>query len=175
MHPFLPFAVIPVAVAGAWFAATSWPGNDPARYRIPKVEQLENPTVQTDMAAHAAGKADIRVAAFLPHTVPKPAAPIPTLVLNSVLTGGDVNLASINGRLLRPGDQIKGYRVVEIAADGVLLKKNGKTRRLPMRALHDLPAPRKAGAQPRQAAYAAITQATGAGATTRSSPEIAQF
>ena len=150
MHPFAPFAALPIAVTAAWFAATNWSGGEPGRYRVPPVEQIENPSVTAVMPAQHFGKPDIRVAAFLPHIPPRPPAPAATLILHSVMTGSDVHLATINGRLIREGDRIEGYRVERITADGVDLSLGGNTRRLPMRPLHELPPPVQPGTDPVQ-------------------------
>ena len=175
MHPFLPFAVLPIAIASASFAASNWSNSDPGRYRVPRVEQIENPSVPADVRPVAARKPDIRVAAFLPHTVPEPPAPVPVLVLHSVLTGKDIYLATINGQLVREGDSIKGYRVMKIAADGVDLVKSGVRRHLPMRPLHELPAPRQAEADPLREELASGQHDTETGQDIRSISEIAQF
>lgn len=150
MHPYLPFAALPIAVTAAWFAASNWSSSEPGRYRVPPVAQIENPSVPGDERAESAAKPDIRVAAFLPHVPPKPPAPAPALILHSVMTGTDVHLATINGQVVREGDRVAGYRVNRITADGVDLAKGGKTRRLPMRPLHELPAPKRPGTDPAQ-------------------------
>lgn len=148
MHPYLPFAALPIAVTAAWFAASHWSSGEPGRYHIPPVAQIENPSVPADKRIESVVKPDIRVAAFLPHVPPKPPAPAPALILHSVMTGTDVHLATINGQLVREGDRILGYRVNRITADGVDLSKGGKTRRLPMRSLHELPPPKRRGTDP---------------------------
>lgn len=148
MHPYLPFAAIPLAGLAAWFAASHWSGSDPGRYHVPAVTQIENPSVPVAASTDQTGKADIRVAAFLPGVPPKPPAPTPDLILHSVMTGTDVHVASINGRVVRVGDTIQGYRVQSIAADGVELSAGGATRRLPMRSLHELPPPVHPGTDP---------------------------
>lgn len=145
MQPFLPFATLPLAVITAWFAASHWSGSEPGRYRVSSVEQIENPSVPADAQFQSAEKPNIRVAAFLPHVPPRPPAPTVTLVLHSVMTGTDILLASINGQVVREGDRVEGYLVKHISADGVELAKGGKTRRLPMRPLHELPPPTQPG------------------------------
>ena len=55
----------------------------------------------------------------------------PTLVLDSVMTGKGVRLASINGQIVKEGDRVKGDLVRRIAGDGVELARGGSTRRLP--------------------------------------------
>ena len=143
MHPYLPFIAIPVAALAAWYAAPLWSNTDPGRYQIPQVRQIEDPSALMKARSEPVAKPDIRVAAFLPHVPPKPPAPEPTLVLQSVLTGAGVRLATINGKVVREGDRIAGYRVGRIANDGVQLSRDGTTRRLPMRPLHELPPPVK--------------------------------
>ncbi len=145
MHPYLPFAALPIAVTAAWFTASSSTVSDPGRYRVPSVAQIEEPSVPSDMRSGPGEKSDIRVAAFLPHVPPRPPSPDPDLILHSVMTGTDVHLATINGRVLREGDRIAGYRVKRITADGVELAAGDKTRRLPMRPLHELPPPVQPG------------------------------
>lgn len=145
MHPYLPFAALPVAVTVALFAASHWSGSDPSRYRIPAVEQLDDPSVIADVQFKHTGKPDIRVAAFLPHIPPRPPAPVPVLILHSVMTGSDVHLATINGELVREGGAVQGYRATRIVADGVQLEKGGEIRWLPMRPLHELPPPVEPG------------------------------
>lgn len=150
MHPYLPFAVLPIAVAAAWFAASHWSGSEPGRYRVPPVEQIEDPAGPVVPQTRHAGKPDIRVAAFLPHIPPRPPAPAASLILHSVMTGTDVHLATINGRVVREGDRIEGYLVQRITADGVELSRGGEARRLPMRPLHELPPPVQPGTDPVQ-------------------------
>ena len=150
MHPYLPFAALPIAVTAAWFAASLWTSGEPGRYRVPPVAQIENPSVPADERTESVVKPDIRVAAFLPHVPPKPPAPAPALILHSVMTGSEVHLATINGRVVREGDRIQGYLVNRITADGVDLTRGGKTRRLPMRPLHELPPPTRPGTDPVQ-------------------------
>jgi hypothetical protein len=141
MHPYLPFAALPIAVTAAWFAASHWAGSEPGRYRVPPVAQIEEPSVPPGMSAQPAGRPDIRVEAFLPYVPPRPPAPAPTLVLHSVMTGTDMHLATINGRVVKEGDRIAGYLVKRITSDGVQLAAGDKTRRLQMRPLHELPPP----------------------------------
>lgn len=148
MHPYLPFTALPIAVTAAWFAASHGSTGEPGRYRIPQVAQIENPSVPAGDRSEPAIKPDIRVGAFLPHEPPRPPAPTPALILHSVMTGTDVHLATINGQVVKNGDTIEGYRVQRITADGVDLSKGGKTRRLPMRPLHELPPPKQAGTDP---------------------------
>jgi len=162
-------------MAGAWFAASNWSSDDPGRYRIPHVEQIERPSELEAASSTAAGNTNIRVAAFLPHTVAGPPPPVPVLVLHSILTSKNVYLATINGQVVREGDTIKGYRVVKIAADGVDLVRNGAKRRLPMRALHELPAPRQAGSDPLGEELAADHNETETVQDIRSISEIAQY
>jgi len=150
MHPYFPFAALPIAVTAAWFAATHWSGSEPGRYRVPPVEQIVDPSVTTVMSSQHFGEPDIRVAAFLPHIPPRPPAPAAPLILHSVLTGTDIHLATINGRLVKEGDRIEGYTVQRITADGVDLSLRGNTRRLPMRPLHELPPPVQPGTDPVQ-------------------------
>ncbi len=94
--------------------------------------------------------AEIRVTAFLPSVPPRPPAPAPTLVLHSVMTGDQVNMASINNQLVKVGDRVAGYRVTRIDSDGVHLAAGSETRHLPMRPLHELPEPVKPGVDPVQ-------------------------
>ena len=145
MHPYLPFAALPIAVIGAWFAAPQWSASDPGRYRIPTVVQVEDPSALMAERSQPTGKPEIRVQAFLPHVPPRPAAPMPTLILQSVMTGKDVRLATINGQIVKEGSRVEGYLVRRITDDGVELAAGGKTRRLPMRPLHELPPPSQPG------------------------------
>jgi hypothetical protein len=141
MHPYLPFAALPLSVLAAWFANTNWPHSDPIRYHVPPVEDLERPNVPAMAREDASLTADVRVAAFLPKAPARAPSPDATLILHSVMTGSDMNLATINGRVVKTGDRIAGYQVDRITAEGVELSLGGKTRRLPMRPLHELPAP----------------------------------
>ena len=145
MHPYLPFAALPVAALAAWFGASQWSASEPGRYQISRVAELRDPSVVVDNRVDTSGTPDIRVAAFLPHVPPRPAAPEPTLVLHSVMTGQGVRLATINGKILKEGDRVEGYLVRRISDDGVELAAGGKTRRLPMRPLHELPPPARPG------------------------------
>lgn len=148
MNPYLPFATLPIAAFTALFVAGHWSPGDPARYRVPSVVQLEAPAVPTDVNARLEGNTNIRVAAFLPHQPPRPSAPAPALILHSVMTGSDVNLATINGQLVSEGDRVAGYVVRRITADGVELASGENIRRLPMRPLHELPPPVEPGLDP---------------------------
>ena len=56
-----------------------------------------------------------------------------------------MNLATINNRLVKEGDLVAGYRVKRIAPDGVQLAAGKELRHLPMRPLHELPAPVEPG------------------------------
>ncbi|TNE75276.1 MAG: hypothetical protein EP334_10635 [Gammaproteobacteria bacterium] len=141
MHPFLPFASLPAAVIVAWFSASHWSDTAPGRYRTPSVVQIEEVSEFKKVQVLPGREADIRVSSFLPPIPPKPPAPIPTLILHSVMTGSDVRTASINGRIVTEGDQISGYKVMRIAANGVELERGDQTRRLPMRSLHELSQP----------------------------------
>ena len=138
MNPYLPFAALPVAVTAAWFAASNWTSSEPGRYRVPSVTQLEEPAVPGTTGLADAIESDIRVDVFLPREPARPPAPEPTLILHSVMTGNHMHLATINGQLVKQGDKVAGYLVTGIAADGVELTRGSKTRRLPMRPLHEL-------------------------------------
>ncbi len=141
MSPYTPYLALPIALSAAWFFGSEWSGSSPGRYRVPPVVQLQEPAEVLSAAnTNRAGQPDIRVSALLPRTPPTPRPPSPTLILHSVMTGADVNLASINGKLVKEGDSIEGYRVRRIAADGVELSSAGGTRRLRMRSLHELAA-----------------------------------
>lgn len=148
MHPFLPFASLPIAVVAAWFGAPYLSASEPARYQVPAVAQIEDPSALMKARSQPAEAPDIRVKAFLPHVPPRPSVPEPTLVLHSVMTGTGIRLATINGQIVREGDRVEGYRVRRIADNGVQLVKGGKTRRLPMRPLHELPPPVDPGEDP---------------------------
>lgn len=150
MNPYLPFAAVPLAVVAALFTASHWGGSDPGRYRTPSFVLLEDPRMPVETHAQLSPDVAIRVKAFLPSVPPRPPAPTPTLVLHSVMTGDQVNLATINGQVVKEGDLIQGYRVKRIGADGVQLAAGGDTRHLPMRPLHELPAPVEPGVDPVQ-------------------------
>ena len=150
MHPYLPFAALPIAVTAAWFAASNWSGSEPGRYRVPPVTQIEDPSVPVLAHTDSTSMSDIRVVAFLPRPPSKVPAPPPELILNSVMTGAQVYLASINGRLVKEGDRIEGYLVKRITAEGVELARGKTVRRLPMRPLHELPRPDAPGQDPAQ-------------------------
>lgn len=140
MSPYTPYLALPIALSAAWFAGSEWNGGSPGRYRVPAVVKLEEPAdVKLERVSETGSKPDIRVAALLPRVPPVPRDPSPTLILHSVMTGAEVNLASINGQLVREGDSIEGYRVGRIAADGVELSSDQESRQLRMRSLHELP------------------------------------
>jgi len=148
MNPYIPFAALPVAAIAAWFAASNWPAGDPTHYRIPQVTEIDNPIVPTKAHSGPAEEPDIRVRVFVPRKPPVPPDIGPTLILNSVMTGKDVRLASINGHVVKEGGRVEGYRVRRISTDGVELVRGDKTRRLPMRSLHELPPPVRPGEVP---------------------------
>jgi hypothetical protein len=143
MHPYLPFAAIPLAVLVAVYVAPLWSTTESGRYQYSQVAQIDDPSTLMRGRSGPFEEPDIRVEAFLPPLPPPPPLPEPTLVLQSVLTGADMRLATINGQVLREGDRIAGYKVGRIASDGVQLSRAGKLRRLPMRPLHELPPPVK--------------------------------
>lgn len=138
MQPYLPYLAIPAFAAAAWFAATQWPINAPYRYQIASVAQIEDPSSLMKTRPEAAESPEIRIDAFVPPAPKPPPIPEPTFVLQSIITGIDVNLASINGKVVQQGDRIEGYRVQRIAEDGVDLTKGKQTRHIPMRPLHEL-------------------------------------
>lgn len=156
MSPYVPYLALPIALSAAWFAGSEWTGSGPGRYRVPAVVQLEEPaSVEVEIAGESDRKPDIKVAALLPRVPPNPRGPSPTLILHSVMTGAKVNLASINGQLVKEGDSIEGYRVKRIAAEGVELSSAGETRQLRMRSLHELPPAPTPGNQTRAPSAAA--------------------
>jgi len=141
MHPYLPFTVVPAAVMIAWFVAPYLSASDPGRYQVPGIQQIEDPSAFMETRIRSDKKPDIRVQAFLPDKPPKPPAPEPLLILQSVMVGDKVSLATISGRSLRQGDRINGYVVRRITANGVDLVRGNRVRHLPMRPLHELPPP----------------------------------
>jgi len=141
MHPYLPFTVVPAAVVIAWFIAPQISMSDPGRYQVPGVQQIVDPSALMQTRVRSDKKPDIRVQAFLPHKRPKPPAPEPVFILQSVVIGEQVRLATISGRNLKQGDLVNGYRVRRITASGVELVRGNSVRRLPMRPLHELPPP----------------------------------
>ena len=141
MHPDLPFTVLPAAVLIAWFAAPEISASSPGRYQVARVQQIEDPSALMEARAQAIEKPDIRVQVFLPHKPPKPPMPEPELILQSVVVGDQMRLATINGRNLQRGDRVEGYVVRRITTNGVDLAQGQRTRHLPMRPLHELPTP----------------------------------
>ena len=141
MHPFLPFAALPVTVIAAWFGASHLTAGDPGRFQVTQATEIEDPSALMETRSEPAKKADIHVKAFLPHVPPRPPAPEPVLILHSVMTGAGIRLADINGQIVREGDQVQGYQVKRISMDSVVLALGDKTRSLPMRPLHELPPP----------------------------------
>lgn len=151
MSPYLPFAALPIAVMAAWFGASNWSASEPGRFQVPRVAQIDDPSaLMKTSRAEPAEKADINVKAFLPHVPPRPAAPEPTLVLDSIMTGTGISLASINSQIVKEGDRVGGYVVTRIAADGVQLADGGRTRHLLMRPIHELPPVDKPAESPKQ-------------------------
>ena len=57
-------------------------------------------------------------------------APLASLVLDSTLTGGQVPVAIINGRLYPLGSQIGPYRLIAVGAGWVILGEKSKRLRL---------------------------------------------
>jgi hypothetical protein len=141
MHPYLPFTVVPAAVVIAWFIAPHLSESDPGRYQVPRVQQIVDPSALMETRVRSDKKPDIRVQAFLPQKLPKPPVPEPLLILQSVVVGDHISLATISGRSLQQGDRINGYVVRRITANGVDLARGNRVRHLPMRALHELPPP----------------------------------
>lgn len=150
MNAYLPFSALPAAAIASWFAASSWFAVAPGHYLVPPVTRIDNPTVPAEVRSEPAPDPDIRVTVFVPHRPSAPPDIGPNLILDSVMTGKNVRVATINGQVVKEGGRVEGYRVQRIAADGVDLVKGGKTRRLPMRSLHELPPPARPGAVPIQ-------------------------
>lgn len=67
----------------------------------------------------------------LPHS-PKPAVQFSGFKVSGVVWGPQGYRALINDRVVRPGDQVDGARIVRITAEGVELEKDGETRFLPL-------------------------------------------
>jgi len=141
MHPFLPFAALPVTVIAAWFSASHLTASDSGRFHVTQATEIEDPSALMETRSQPTEKADIHVKAFLPHIPPRPPVPEPTLVLHSVMTGAGIRSADINGQIVREGDQVEGYQVRRITMEGVELAREDSTRNLPMRPLHELPPP----------------------------------
>ena len=51
--------------------------------------------------------------------------PVPTFTLGGTILGGDSPMAIINGKFIREGDEISGFKVLQIANNAVRLS-NGK-------------------------------------------------
>jgi len=141
MHPYVPFTIVPAAVLIAWFVAPYLSESGPGRYQVTRIQKIEDPSALMQTRVRTDKKPDIRVQAFLPDTPPKPPAPEPLLILQSVVVGDHVSLATISGRSLQRGDRINGYVVRRITTNGVDLSRGNRIRHLPMRSLHELPPP----------------------------------
>lgn len=50
----------------------------------------------------------------------------PVLALRATMVGPSSRLANVAGRVLKPGDEIEGYRLVEIHEDYAVFKRDGK-------------------------------------------------
>ncbi len=57
---------------------------------------------------------------------PEPPKPLPSLTLTGTITGGRSTLAFINGRTLRLGEKIEGFRVISITRNQVSLEGGGR-------------------------------------------------
>lgn len=64
-----------------------------------------------------------------PAPAPQP-PPEPTLSLTSIYILDQQRYAIVNGQWLAPDDAIANYRVVDITADRVVLRRDGRTRTL---------------------------------------------
>ncbi len=138
MNAYVAFVLVPIAVIVAIFSANQWPNNDPLRYRVPPVTPIEEPADMLQAASTPTDALEIRVGAFLPQAPPKPPPPVPNLILQSVMTATDGNLATINGQVVRVGDRIQEYTVRSISESGVELESGGYIRKIPMRPLHEI-------------------------------------
>jgi len=49
-----------------------------------------------------------------------------TFKINGIISDGKKAVAIINGEFLRKGDEIAGYRILDIAGDRVLLEREGR-------------------------------------------------
>lgn len=67
----------------------------------------------------------------LPHG-PKPTVEFTGYTVSGVVWGPQGYRALINDRVVQPGDQVDGARIVRITAEGVELEKNGETRFFPL-------------------------------------------
>jgi len=53
--------------------------------------------------------------------------------LSAVSSQGSAAMAVVNGSVVRTGDKVAGWEVVEVAPDAVLLKRGERTRRITMK------------------------------------------
>ena len=104
------------------------PAPGPPRGPVPEAPSAAAPPVAVvpppagvDPAVAAAG-----VVASAPPTGPRVRPQTSGLELSGVVFAPGSRLAHINGKILGEGAEIKGYRLVEIARESVLLEKDGK-------------------------------------------------
>ena len=73
-----------------------------------------------------------------PRVAPRPAEPAPVpfdAALGSILYSPDRKLAIVNGRIVAPGDEVNGARIVDITSSTVLLRDaQGRLRSLTLAA-----------------------------------------
>ncbi len=61
------------------------------------------------------------------------APPIASLKLDGIVWGGFEPRAIINGKMVKAGDQVSGFEIVEIKKDGVRLSRDGEEQILPQK------------------------------------------
>jgi hypothetical protein len=81
---------------------------------------------------------EVPVAAEAPPPKPEPQAPgLPAYNVTGIISGDQGRWAIVDGRLLRPGEQIGTETVKEITDGGIVLQHDGQMRVLPLKRIED--------------------------------------
>lgn len=51
----------------------------------------------------------------------------PTLALQATMVGSNSRFANVAGRILKPGDEIEGYRLIAVHEEYAIFKRDGKS------------------------------------------------
>lgn len=100
-------------------AAANAPGR---QAQGPQVDAFNNRPKNQPAATQPVGNAVVP-----PNTVPRqPAADLPALVLQSVVTSHEGRFAVINGKLYKEGSELAGCKLLNVADDWVLMERLGE-------------------------------------------------
>ena len=104
---------------------------------VPATEWGRNPFL-TPQEINKLNQPDVPVAVATP--VPKPPVEplsLPAYSVTGIISGDQGKWAIVDGRLVRPGEQIGTETVKEVKDRGIVLEHDGQTRELPLKKIED--------------------------------------